>query len=70
MKKLRFLSIFLVGALLTGLLSTTAVAAPEGTFEKINVDAKAALLVDADTGQVLLDQNANQKSLPRASQNV
>ena len=64
MKKLRFLSIFLVGALLTGLLSTTAVAAPEGTFEKINVDAKAALLVDADTGQVLLDQNANQQLYP------
>ena len=49
MKKLQFFSIFLVVALLAGLLSTTAVAAPEesDTFENLTISAKAALLVDA-----------------------
>lgn len=65
MKKLRFLSFFLVAALLTGLLSTTALAAPEdSSYEEITVAAKAALLVDGDTGQILLDQNAHKELYP------
>ena len=65
MKKLRFLSIFLVAVLTAGLLSATAVAAPDdGSFENITVAAKAALLVDGDTGQVLLDQDAHKELYP------
>lgn len=68
MKKQRFLSIFLIVVVLTGLLSSAALAAPEdeNTFEDLTVDAKAALLVDADTGQVLLEQNIHEQ-LPPAS---
>ena len=65
MKKLRFLSIFLVAVLTAGLLSATALAAPDdGSFENITVAAKAALLVDGDTGQVLLDQDAHKELYP------
>ena len=65
MKKLRFFSIFLAAALVAGLLSTTALAAPEEpSYEDITVAAKAALLVDGDTGQVLLDQNAHKELYP------
>ena len=66
MKKLQFFSIFLVVALLAGLLSTTAIAAPEesDTFENLTISAKAALLVDGSTGQVLLQQDAHEQLYP------
>ena len=68
MKKLRFLSIFLVTALLTGLFSTVALAAPEDAAaapaEPFSVAAKAALLVDGKTGQVLYEQNADAQLYP------
>ena len=65
MKNLRFFSIFLVLVLLTGLFSSVAYAAPEDdSFEQITVAAKAALLVDGDSGQVLLEQNADAQLYP------
>ena len=66
MKKLRFLSIFLAAAILAGLLAVPAMA--EGTdtsaFETPQIAAKAALLVDGDTGQVLLAQDAHKELYP------
>ena len=65
MKKQRFLSIFLAAAVLVGLLCPAALAAPEeDSFEALTVSAKAALLVDGDTGQVLLDQNSHKELYP------
>ena len=66
MKKLQFFSIFLVVAVMVGLLAGPAAAAPEdgASFEDLTVSAKAALLVDGDTGQVLLDQNAHEQLYP------
>ncbi len=68
MKKQQILAIFLLTVLLTGLFSTTAFAETEEEqpFEEITVSAKAALLVDGETGQVLLAQDAH-KELPPAS---
>ena len=65
MKKVRFLSIFLVAALLAGLLAVPAMATESGTsYEPITIAAKAALLVDGDTGQVLLEQDADKQLYP------
>lgn len=68
MKKLRFVSIFLVAVLLSSLLSTTALASTAGKStsgkDAITIAAKAALLVDADTGQILLNQNADTRLYP------
>ena len=66
MKKQRFLSIFLVVFLLAGLLAVPAAAAEEdaASFSYPTVAAKSALLVDGDTGQVLLDQDAHEKLYP------
>lgn len=64
MKKQRFLAIFLLIALLTSLLSTTAFATEDDAFEDITIAAKAALLVDGDTGQILLDQNIHEQLYP------
>ena len=66
MKKQRFLSIFLVVFLLAGLLAVPAAAAEEdaASFSYPTVAAKSALLVDGDTGQVLLDQNAHEQLYP------
>lgn len=60
----RLLSIKLIMILLVGLLGVTStssvLAAPTG------IDASAAIMVDAETGQIIYQQNA-QKSLPIAS---
>ena len=59
MKKRRFFALFLVLGLLVSLLSVTASA-----FEEIDVDARAALLVEQETGEVLYEKNAHEKSYP------
>ena len=66
MKKLRFLSLFLVLAMCFTLFSTTALAAPEQPEDNspMVVAAKAAILVDGDTGQILFEQNAHEKHYP------
>lgn len=62
MKLRRILSLFLLCAILCGqTLFTTAYA-----IEDIHIDAKAALLVDVETGTVLYEQNAHDE-LPPAS---
>ena len=59
MKKRRFFALFLVLCLLTSLLSV-----PASAFEEIDVDARAALLVEQETGEVLYEKNAHEKSYP------
>ena len=62
MKLRRIVSLFLLLVILCGqTLFTTAYA-----IEDIHIDAKAALLVDAETGTVLYEQNAHDE-LPPAS---
>ena len=48
MKKRRFFALFLVLGLLVSLLSV-----PASAFEEIDVDARAALLVEKETGEIL-----------------
>lgn len=59
MKKRRFFALFLVLGLLVSLLSVTASA-----FEEIDVDARAALLVEKETGEILYEKNAHEKNYP------
>lgn len=59
MKKRRFFALFLVLGLLVSLLSV-----PASAFEEIDVDARAALLVEQETGEVLYEKNAHEKSYP------
>ena len=59
MKKRRFFALFLVLCLLTSLLSVSASA-----FEEIDVDARAALLVENETGEILYEKNAHEKNYP------
>lgn len=59
MKKRRFFALFLVLCLLTSLLSVSASA-----FEEIDVDARAALLVEQETGEVLYAKNIHEKNYP------
>ena len=60
MKKLRVFSILLTLTLLTGLLSPYAAASGSGSaiLDGMQVQAKAAILVDADYDEVLYEQNA------------
>ena len=50
MKKRRFFALFLVLGLLVSLLSV-----PASAFEEIDVDARAALLVEKETGEILYE---------------
>ncbi len=59
MKKRRLPSLFLIFALLTALLSVPALAA-----EEFEADARAALLVEGGTGEVLYDKNAHTRQYP------
>ena len=59
MKKRRFLLFFLVLGLLVSLLSV-----PASAFEEIDVDARAALLVEKETGEILYEKNAHEKNYP------
>ena len=54
MKLRRLLSVFLLAALLCGLFTVPAAA-----LEDPDIRAKAALLVEAETGTILYDKNAH-----------
>ena len=56
MKKRRFFALFLVLGLLVSLLSV-----PASAFEEIDVDARAALLVEKETGEILYEKNARER---------
>ena len=57
MKIRRFLSVFFVTCLLCTLLTPQALA-----LEDPDIRAKAAILVDADSGTVLYDKNIHQET--------
>ena len=59
MKKRRFFALFLVLGLLVSLLSV-----PASAFEEIDVEARAALLVEKETGEILYEKNAHEKNYP------
>ena len=59
MTKRRFFALFFAVTLLASLLSVTASA-----FEEIDIDARAALLVEKETGEVLYEKNAHEKNYP------
>lgn len=60
MKKRRFLSLFLLISLLASLFLTPSASA----FEEFDLDAKAGLLVEANTGEVLFEKNAHKENYP------
>ncbi len=60
MKKRRLLSLFLSFVLLVPLLGILNARA----YEDIDIDARAALLIEADTGEVLYEKNAHQENYP------
>ena len=66
MKKYRVFSVFLLGVLLTSLLSLPAAAAGSGSaiLDHMHVEAAAALLVDDDYGEILYEQNAHERRYP------
>ena len=66
MKKSRLLSVLLCLALLSGLLTTFASAADIGSaiLDEMDVNAKAAVLVDPDTGEILYEKNAHAHNYP------
>jgi len=64
MKKYRFLSVFLLLTLMTTLLSPTALAADGGEEVPFSVNAKSAILVDADYNEVLYELDADAKRYP------
>ena len=57
MKKVRGSALFLICILLLSLCSAPVYAA----VPKLSVEAKAALLVDGDTGEVLYQYNADER---------
>ena len=60
MKKRRWFSLFLSFALLLPLFSLTSADA----YEDFTLDAKAGLLIEADTGEILYEKNAHQENYP------
>ena len=60
MKKVQGAALFLICILLMNLFSAPAYAA----VPKLSVEAKAALLVDGDTGEILYEYNADEKLYP------
>ena len=71
MKKSRLLSLFLSLVLITGLLTTFAAASSgdstgsgSAILDEMDVDAKAAVLVDPNTNEVLYEKNAHDKMYP------
>lgn len=63
MKKNRIFSFILALALTTGLLAPLSFAGAS-SVDDYHVDAKAAILVDADYGEVIFEQNAHEKMYP------
>ena len=65
MKAKRFLSVFLLFVLLVSLTATLFAAAEEPTLpEDPDIQAKAALLVDANTGAIVYAKNEHQELYP------
>ena len=65
MKAKRFLSVFLLFVLLVSLTATPFAAAKEPTLpEDPDIQAKAALLVDANTGAIVYAKNEHQELYP------
>lgn len=65
MKSKRFFAVFLLLALLCSLLAVPCAAAEdEDSIPTMEVDAKAALLVDGDTGEVLYAKNEDEELYP------
>ena len=64
MKNRRFFSVFLLLALLCSLAATPLSAAAEPVVEDPDIQAKAALLVDAHTGAVVYAKNEHQELYP------
>lgn len=65
MKAKRFLSVFLLFVLLASLTATPFAAAEEPTLpEDPDIQAKAALLVDANTGAIVYAKNEHQELYP------
>ncbi len=60
MKKHRLLSLFLSFALLLPLFASFSADA----YEDFDLDAKAGLLIEADTGEILYEKNAHQENYP------
>ena len=60
MKKHRLLSLFLSLALLVPLLGVTSARA----YEDFDLDARAGLLIEAGTGEILYEKNAHQENYP------
>ena len=65
MKKSRLLSLFLTLVLTTGLLTTFAAASSgSAILDEMDVNAKAAILMDPDTNEILYEKNAHEKMYP------
>ena len=65
MKAKRFLSVFLLFTLLVSLTATSFAAAEEPVLpEEPDIQAKAALLVDANTGSIVYAKNEHQELYP------
>ena len=60
MKKHRLLSLFLSFALLLPLFASFSAEA----YEDFTLDARAGLLIEADTGEILYEKNAHQENYP------
>ena len=60
MKKHRLLSLFLSFALLLPLIASFSAEA----YEDFTLDARAGLLIEADTGEILYEKNAHQENYP------
>ena len=60
MKKHRLLSLFLSFALLLPLFASFSADA----YEDFDLDARAGLLIEADTGEILYEKNAHQENYP------
>ena len=65
MKKSRLLSLFLSLVLITGLLTTFASASSgSAILDEMDVNAKAAILMDPDTNEILYEKNSHEKMYP------
>ena len=68
MKKSRLLSLFLSLVLITGLLTTFASASSgSAILDEMDVNAKAAVLVDPNTNEILYEKNATRRCTPPPS---
>lgn len=64
MKKSRFLALFLSLVMVLSLSAFSAGAIESEIVSSMSVQAKAALLVDMDTGYIMYEQNAYEKAYP------